>query len=145
MSGNNMSRPVEEYEYSEEEIYEDVYEYAEEEYLRKLINHLGTTRNMAIDLAAYPDTHTKTDEQDDTNGMRVYIKSENLSFIRNQKHVYFNQFGEPFIRKNTSLLPNLFDYSSDDEYMNASIEEIEEEEQWQRDYREGRRELCENW
>lgn len=146
MSGNNMSRPIEQFEYPQEELYENVHEYAEELYLRKLIGHLEHARNMSIDLTAYPDKYTKTYDQDqEQNAMHVHIKSENLSFIRNQKHVHFDQFGQPYIRQ---LLPEpanlgLFDYSSDDDgYMMATEEEIEEDEQWQRDFREGRRELC---
>lgn len=95
MSGNNISRPMIEKDYfEEEEVYEDVYEYDYECKIRQLITYLENARNCAIDMSVYPDQFTKVEENSEP--MRVYIKSERLSFIRNKQHVHFDRFGQPY-------------------------------------------------
>lgn len=101
MSGNNMSKPINNneeydsiYDFEEEEIYEDVYEYENEYKIRELIFYLENARNLAIDMITYPHQFKKT--QEDNEPMHVYIKSEKLSFIRNKQHVHFDGFGQPY-------------------------------------------------
>lgn len=98
MSGNNMSRPIIDneyyYEFEEEEIYEDVYEYEYECKVRELVMYLENARNCAIDMSTYPEQFATT--QQNYEPMRVYIKSERLSFIRNKQHVHFDVFGQPY-------------------------------------------------
>lgn len=94
MSGNNMSRPMIDNDFEEEEIYEDVYEYECECKIRELILYLENARNLAIDMSLYPEQFTKTQQKYET--MRVYIKRESLSFVRNKKHIHFDRFGQPY-------------------------------------------------
>lgn len=100
MSGNNMSRPIIDNDFEmdsyfeEEEIYEDVYEYQYECKVRDLIARLDKSRNLTIDMSAYPDQYTKI--QQNCEPKHVYIKAERLSFIRDKKHVHFDRFGQPY-------------------------------------------------
>ncbi len=108
MSGNNMSRMMsnEEYdnlikwdyeeEYPLEEEYEDVYDYENECKMRKMIYHLECAREHAIHATAYPELFSAQQPNRVDDPMRVYIKSENLQFIRNKKHVHFDMFGCPY-------------------------------------------------
>jgi hypothetical protein len=110
MSGNNMSRMYSEAQmYSEaptysdeeeyvfeEEIYDDVYAYMEECDLRKIITNLERSREITINMTTYPDRFGNIEPNNLEEPIYVYIRSENLSFIANKKHVHFDQFGYPY-------------------------------------------------
>lgn len=109
MSGNNMSRMMssnnnneeyifntEEHNTYEQEIYEDVYDYEEECKIRKLIEYLERSRDAAINLSAYPHMFTSYSNLDLQVPMYVYIKNEDLLFMRNKTHVRFDEEGIPF-------------------------------------------------